>query len=235
MSNVTTDLPELLLLPGGEFWMGDDASRSDERPVHLVRLSPFRVATKPVINAEYAAFLASTGQAPPPFGGAADFNEAQQPVVGVSWFDAVAYGGWLSSETGRRFRLPTEAEREHAARGGLPGADWPWGEEAPAEVAGLAAAVRLERPHNPDSCPWNGFGLHCMADNVHEWCADWYDAAYYAVSPAGDPKGPANGRRRASRGGSWRHQVKFNRCAARSSLDPTFRYNDYGFLLYADA
>jgi formylglycine-generating enzyme required for sulfatase activity len=73
-----------------------------------------------------------------------------------------------------------------------------------------------------------------MADNVHEWCSDWYDPEYYAVAPADQPSGPPAGARRASRGGSWRHQVKLTRLSARSSLDPSFRYNDYGFRVYAD-
>jgi formylglycine-generating enzyme required for sulfatase activity len=73
-----------------------------------------------------------------------------------------------------------------------------------------------------------------MAENVHEWCSDWYSASYYAVSPAHSPPGPRTGDRRASRGGSWRHSVKFTRINARSSIPPAFRYNDYGFRVYSD-
>jgi formylglycine-generating enzyme required for sulfatase activity len=73
-----------------------------------------------------------------------------------------------------------------------------------------------------------------MADNLDEWCSDWYAVDYYATSPEASPTGPETGMRRASRGGSWRHQLKFNRLSSRSSLNPTYRYNDYGFRLYAD-
>jgi formylglycine-generating enzyme len=75
----------------------------------------------------------------------------------------------------------------------------------------------------------NSFGLCGIAANVHEWCADWHDRGYYAVSPAKNPRGPDAGVRRASRGGSWRHMVTISRCAARSKIDPSFRYTDYGF------
>ena len=75
----------------------------------------------------------------------------------------------------------------------------------------------------------NAFGLYGIAANVHEWCADWHDRGYYAVSPDRNPRGPASGARRASRGGSWRHAVTISRCAARSKIDPSFRYTDYGF------
>jgi formylglycine-generating enzyme required for sulfatase activity len=68
-----------------------------------------------------------------------------------------------------------------------------------------------------------------MCDNVHEWCADWYDPEYYHDSPNRNPNGPAQGIRRVSRGGSWRHHVKVARCAARSSIPPSFKYADYGF------
>ena len=77
--------------------------------------------------------------------------------------------------------------------------------------------------------PPNDFGLHDMSEGVHEWCSDYYDYNYYRNSPERNPPGAASGERRASRGGSWRHQIKFARCAARSSLPPAFRYADYGF------
>jgi sulfatase modifying factor 1 len=75
----------------------------------------------------------------------------------------------------------------------------------------------------------NPYGLYNLGDNVHEWCADWYDASYYGCSPNRNPRGPAGGSRRASRGGSWRHHVKVTRTAARSSIPPEFQYADYGF------
>ena len=75
----------------------------------------------------------------------------------------------------------------------------------------------------------NGFGLYNMSEGVHEWCSDYFDYHYYRYAPEKNPQGPASGQRRASRGGSWRHRIKFSRCAARSSLPPDFKYADYGF------
>ena len=79
----------------------------------------------------------------------------------------------------------------------------------------------------------NPYGLYNLGDNVHEWCADWYDAAYYSVSPERNPQGPPSGSRRSSRGGSWRHHIKVTRTAARSSIPPEFKYADYGFRVAA--
>jgi formylglycine-generating enzyme required for sulfatase activity len=93
-----------------------------------------------------------------------------------------------------------------------------------------------EIPDGPLAAPWeagrgtpNRYGLLDVGTVVHEWCLDWYSAEYYRVSPRVDPRGPAEGRRRSSRGGSWRHRVRWSPPAARSSLPPTYRYADYGF------
>ena len=211
--------------------MGDDAGRPDERPAHRVWVSAFRLALLPVSNREYAAFLMATRHEAPRFWDEPRFNAPDQPVVGVSWFDAVAYCQWLSDLTGHRYRLPTEAEREKAARGGLEGTRFPWGDD-PGEAGGR---FPQEAPRPVGLSDPNGYGLFDMAYNVHEWCSDWYDPRYYAASPERDPQGPPSGTRRASRGGAWRHQIKVSRCSARSSLDPTFRYNDYGFRVALDA
>jgi formylglycine-generating enzyme required for sulfatase activity len=209
--------------------MGNDRGRPDEQPAHRVVVGPFRAAVAPVTNAQYAAYLAATGADPPSFLPDERFAEPSQPVVGINWFEAVKYCEWLTAETGRLCRLPTEAEREFAALGGLVGGDWPWpGDRHP--IADVIDA--LDRPHEPGPECANGFGLRCMAENVHEWCSDWYSATFYAGSPVASPAGPNSGKRRVSRGGSWRHREKVTRINARSSLDPTFHYSDFGFRVF---
>ena len=225
----------LIALPGGTFIMGADDQRRDERPAHSVTLAPFRAAERPVTNAQYAEYVEHAKASPPPFWSQEGFQIPDAPVVGVSWHDALAYCEWLSGQVGVRFRLPTEAEREHAARGGLSEADWPAASTDWPDEAARASIAGAEHPHVPLDVCRNGFGLYCMADNVHEWCSDWYDRNYYAVSPGKSPQGPSTGTKRASRGGSWRHRIKFTRVSARSSLSSNYRYNDYGFRVYADA
>ncbi|HEY8173640.1 MAG TPA: SUMF1/EgtB/PvdO family nonheme iron enzyme [Dehalococcoidia bacterium] len=214
-----------VLVPAGAFTMGDDRGRPDERPAHLVFVDAFRIGVTPVTNREYAAFIDAAHREPPPFWNDERFNNPEQPVVGVNWFEAMVYCEWLSRSTGAHLRLPTEAEREKATRGGIDGANYPWGNDAGPDDGRFPqdapSPVGLSTP--------NGYGLFDMAYNVHEWCSDWYAPAYDPASPATNPDGPLTGKRRTSRGGAWRHQVKVSRCAARSSLDPTFEYNDYGF------
>jgi formylglycine-generating enzyme required for sulfatase activity len=227
-------LPELAYVPGGEYWIGDDAGRQDERPAHIVQIEGFWSARTPVTNYEYARYLKSTGAQPPPFWHDLRFSHSNQPVVGVSWSEAVDYCSWISSWTGRAFRLPTEAEWEVAARGGLEHAKYAWG-TVPPVVQGISLAeLPQTAPCEVCHSPANGYGLCDFGFNVHEWCGDWYDAAFYRTSPRLAPTGPPFGTRRCSRGGAWRHQVKVSRCAARSSLRPDFRYNDYGFRVFAD-
>jgi formylglycine-generating enzyme len=195
---------------GAWFSMGSE----EELPIHRVWVDAFELAATQVTNAEYARFVEATGHPPPPCWNDANFNDPRQPVVAVSWLDAVSYCDWLG------VRLPTEAEWECAARGGAEGKRYPWGDDAPDDRT-------LTGPEPVGQRAPNGFGLYDMCENVHEWCSDWYAA--YALSPERNPRGPDTGVRRVSRGGSWRHQIKVSRCAARSSLPPEYRYNDYGF------
>lgn len=223
-----------ILIPRGEFSMGQADGRDEERPVHRVTVAPFRLGRCQVTNAEYDEFRHATGRAMPLFRMQPEFADPAQPVVGVSWFDAVAYCDWLSRQSGERCRLPTEAEWEFAARGGLEQQIYPWGNAPVFERPGYY----IRWAHAPEpvgAAAPNGFGLYDMCENVHEWCADWYDPAYYAVSPLDNPQGPATGTRRASRGGAWRHQIKIARCAARSSIPPEFCYADYGFRVACEA
>ena len=157
------------------------------------------------------------------------FNDPQQPVVSVSWLDAKAYCNWISQALGKTFRLPTEAEWERAARGGVEDSLYPWGDCQPQELPKYAERWKTG-PEPVGLFSPNAYGLYNLGDNVHEWCSDWYDAGYYAISPVRSPQGPATGIRRASRGGSWRHHIKVTRTAARSSIPPEFQYADYGFL-----
>jgi formylglycine-generating enzyme len=182
---------------------------------------------------DYDAFRLAGGREMPPFRTDPRFALPSQPVVGVSWFDAAAYCEWISQQLGLRFRLPTEAEWERAARAGLDQNLYPWGDQPIFERENYHGRW-LDAPEPVGTSAPNGWGLYDICENVHEWCADWYDPAYYSFSPRQNPSGPETGTRRASRGGAWRHHLKISRCAARSSIPPEFRYADYGFRVAAD-
>lgn len=210
----------------GWFVMGSDDGPDDERPAHRVWVDAFELAVYPVTCEQYAEFMRATAHEQPRewtrFA-----TSPELPVVGVSWLDCQAYCAWCRSD-GSPVRLPTEAQWERAARGGLAGLRYPTGDEMPAWIP--------ECGRGPLAGPWpvafgepNAFGIYGIAANIHEWCADWYSADYYATSPERNPAGPDRGVRRASRGGSWRHAITISRCSARSRIDPSFRYTDYGF------
>lgn len=224
-------IAEPLRIPIAADWfsMGSDAGQAVESPVHRVWLDPYSMAATQVTVEQYARFLdANPHVLPPPFWSDPHFSHPQQPVVAVSWFDAVAYCAWLSSMTGARYRLPTEAEWERAARGGVEGMSFPWGNDPPTSRPAYHTRW-ITGPEPVAQSQPNAYGLFDICENVHEWCSDWYDAHYYASSPDRNPQGPEAGQRKASRGGSWRHQIRIARCSARSSIPPEFKYADYGF------
>jgi sulfatase modifying factor 1 len=225
--------PELVLIPEGWFTMGSEAGQDNERPQHRVWVDGFQMAACQVTNAEYGHFLRATGTPSPPLWEDSLFSDPRQPVVAVSWFDAVMYCEWLSELSGKSYRLPTEAEWERAARGGVEGKLFPWGDDPPQSLPDYGNRWKTG-PEPVASQAAYGFGLYDICANVHEWCSDWYQEDYYAKSPERNPRGPESGERRASRGGSWRHHIKVTRCAARSSIPPEFHYADYGFRVACD-
>jgi len=249
--------PAMVRIPEGWFLMGTEPGKGDdkgdgkdddnavpgqpgqdnERPVHRVWLDAFDLAACQVTNADYARFLAAEGRhqgrRPPQHWDDPNFSHPEQPVVAPSWFDAVAYCAWLSALTHKRYRLPTEAEWERAARGGAEQKLYPWGDEPLESLANYAWRWKTA-PECVARAEKNAYGLFDIGANVHEWCSDWFDADYYRVSPERNPQGPATGKRKSSRGGSWRHQTKVARCAARSSIPPEFQYADYGFRVARD-
>jgi len=224
--------PAVQRIPACDFLMGSDRGQDCERPVHRVQIDSFFLAATQVTNEEYGHFLRATASPPPPFWNDPNFNHPRQPVAAVSWHEAVRYCDWLMLQTGRRFRLPTEAEWECAARSGLEQKQFPWGDEPPQSLPNYATRWQTGPEPVAQYAP-NAFGLYDIGDNVHEWCSDWYDPNYYAISPERNPQGPEqspmNPPRKSSRGGSWRHHIKVARCSARSSIPPELQYADYGF------
>ena len=212
----------------GRFVMGSDSGESDERPPHSVYLDTFYLDVYEVTNAQYQRFLDATDRPHIQEQVTVSGQFEKQPVVWVSWEDARDYCEWA------RKRLPTEAEWEKAARGGLTGARFPWGSNPPYEE-GRHRASSSEfndgyRATAPVGCfAANPYGLHDMAGNVWEWRSDWYDRNYYAVSPGRSPKGPETGSARAIRGGSWDDGANALTVSYRGANQPLARSDSIGF------
>ena len=233
----------MALIPAGEFLMGaiddDDmgyaSSFREEKPQHVVHLNAFYIDIHQVTNAQYKKFVDATGH--PALGQWEDsnFNAPNQPVVGVSWFDAVAYAKWAGK------RLPTEAEWEKAARGGLVNKRYPWGNEPPDGTQcnfkdrDVDTDVLYDETVNDGyrytapvgSYPPNGYGLYDMAGNVFEWCAD--DRIDYSASPKHNPIGATDGPGRTVRGGGFLGPIFHVRCSRRGGSPTHIAATNTGF------
>jgi formylglycine-generating enzyme len=189
----------MVLIPAGEFVMGREGN-GDSSPPHTVRLRAFYLDRYEVTNAEYSAFCRATERKPPFFWGLDRFRSGSKypdhPVIGVSSGDAQEYAKW------RGKRLPTEAEWEYAARGGLAGMKYVNGNALDSSKVNFTRSNQ-DGPVAVGSYEPNGRGLYDMAGNVQEWVADRYDPEYYKSSPGEDPQGPEKGRFRVIRGGGW--------------------------------
>jgi sulfatase modifying factor 1 len=235
--------------------MGSVDAQEDERPPHRVYVSEFSIGRFAVRQEEYGRFVSATGYPAPAVrnlplvtAGGRDtiFREraapyvweednpppgrAAHPVVLVRFDDALAYCQWLSESLGGNFRLPTEAEWEKAARGGVDGLHYPWGNEIDAARSNFLAdrAAKLRSGTRAvGSYPPNAYGLHDVAGNVWEWVSDWYARDYYSVSEPRDPNGPPAGSMPVVRGGSWvNDEVDMLRCGYRHQVPPdTYSYS----------
>ncbi len=220
--NQPPPVTEMIFIAGGEFLMGKDGY-ADHSPAHQVRIDPFYLERHEVTNAQYLAFCTATEHKLPEYweiGFHSGPDYPDHPVIGISWSDAVAYARW------RDARLPTEAEWEYAARGGLAGMNYSHGDTL---TAGLYAKSDDKGPIAVASCPPNGFGLHDMTRNVVEWVHDWYGNDYYRSSPVANPTGPGHGRERVIRGGGWHTGPYCSRVYYRHALKSNWLDYNVGF------
>lgn len=229
---------EMVTIPAGEFTMGrtrltsDDKTNMrphvllDDRPARRVFVSGFQLDAKEVTQTEYSRFLAATKQVAAPYhwprgpGAKLPAGEGQFPVYNVNWDEARAYCGWVGG------RLPTEAEWERAARGGLEAMDYPTGDKLDAKLALFDVATG---PGPTGAYPPNAFGLYDMAGGVSEWTADWFAGDYYGRGEDRDPKGPASGGYRVIRGGAWSDSGRRATVFFRNWVRPGQRTPNLGF------
>jgi sulfatase modifying factor 1 len=232
----------MVLIPSGEFQMGSEWGDDNERPAHRVYLDVYYIDVYEVTNELYARFLSDIGIQEEGVeswldashiifqsgsGWVTDQSCADHPVVMVSWYGAKAFCEW------RGAHLPTEAEWEKAARGGLEGKLYPWGDALPVHTIGMENGAQFgdrgDTTVPVGSFGPNGYGLYDMAGNVIELVADWYMVDYYSVSPFENPKGPTISDTRVIRGGSWVNDAYGLRVSSRWWVYPYSTYTNYGF------
>lgn len=235
---------EMVVIPGGNFLRGSNGGNRDETPRHQVHLSSFAIDIHPVTNEQFVRFLEVLG-------GEKDSNHqdvirlrdsrikrsggklsiesgyAKHPVVGVTWYGAMAYAKWVG------MRLPTEAEWEIAAYGGLEGVLYPTGDDIEKTESNFFSSDTTP----VKSYPANDYGLFDMSGNVYEWCYDWYGYNYYEVSiqEPENPMGPLQGVYRVLRGGCWKSLKEDLRCSRRHKNNPGTVNGTYGFRCVTDA
>jgi formylglycine-generating enzyme required for sulfatase activity len=233
---------QMLLIPSGEFIMGNPFPKAppNETPHFRVTISRFYISRFPITNAHYEAFdpLHKSKRAPA--------TGDRHPVVYVSSLDAMKFCQWLSTRERRKYRLPTEAEWEYAAKG-TDGRRYPWGNfDKRGDLANFADkntsfawSDRQIDDGYAESAPVGSFprgaspfGIEDMAGNVWEWCSDFFEQ--YKPAPKADPHGPPSGAKRVYRGGSWKSRFASLQTTTRSVNVPNFSCNDLGFRIVCE-
>ncbi len=229
----TLDGMVVVYVPAGTFTMGADLAPDDQSPAHEVTLDAFRLDQTEVTNAQYDGCVAAGVCEEDEYPRDREVNGDAQPVVGVSWYDALAYCSWVGG------RLPTEAEWEYAARGPenrtYPWGDEPWVGAANCSEKDCADGFKATSPVGsfPQGASW--VGALDMAGNAWEWVNDWYRGGYYGWSPAENPPGPETGQAKVLRGGSWEYNWANLRSSNRDGATPGFRNTHVGFRCASDA
>ncbi len=218
----------MVLIPAGEFRMGDNNGDDDEKPQNKIYLKAFYIDKNEVTNARYMEFVKATNHEKPYWWNDPQVNQPNQPVVGVSWYDAVAYAKWAGK------RLPTEAEWEKAAKGIL-NAIYPWGKTWDNTKANSTLSkTNTLRPVGSYPAGASSYGVNDMLGNVWEWCSSWYHSHYYYNCSLKNPTGPSHGRARVIRGGSWTDLPRQLRTTNRYYSHPNVRTKAIGFRCAAD-
>lgn len=236
-------MTDMVVVSGGVFKRGGNDGNRDEMPCHAITLGSFAIDIHPVTNEQFVRFLEAMGGEKDSYhhdiirmrdsrikrsGGRLSIESgySKHPVVGVTWYGAIAYAKWVGK------RLPTEGEWEIAARGGIEDALFPTGDDIEKSQANFfssdTTAVMSYAP--------NSYGLFDMPGNVYEWCYDWYGYNYYEVSvqEPENPKGPLQGVYRVLRGGCWKSLKEDLRCSRRHRNNPGTVNGTYGFRCAAD-
>lgn len=243
IANVKPLMTDMVVIPGGSFFRGSKDGNRDEMPRHQISLSSYAIDIHPVTNEQFVRFLEVMG-------GEKDSNHndiirlrdsrikrsggklsiesgySKHPVVGVTWYGAVAYAKWVGK------RLPTEAEWEIAARGVYENSLYPTGDDIEKNQANFFSSDTIAvMSYAP-----NGYGLYDMPGNVYEWCHDWYGYNYYEISiqEPENPQGPLQGVYRVLRGGCWKSLKEDLRCSRRHRNNPGTVNGTYGFRCAAD-
>jgi len=220
--------PEMVRIAGGSFRMGEDDGYSYEKPVHPVTVKEFAVGRYEVTFAEYDKFAEATGRSKPDDRG---WGRDNRPVINVSWHDAVAYTEWLSQQTGKKYRLPTEAEWEYAARAGTTTKYW-WGNDIGSNKANCSknyCGDSFQYTAPVGSFEANPFGLYDMVGNVWEWCADSWHGSYEGAPTDAQVWSGANENIRVLRGGSFSDDSKNVRATNRNRHTSAERLDSFGF------
>jgi formylglycine-generating enzyme required for sulfatase activity len=208
---------EFAPIPAGEFQMGSKSGDTDEKPTHRVGITKaFELGKYEVTQAQWEAVMGSNPS---------HFKGADRPVDSVGWWDAQEFLSSLNARNdGYRYRLPTEAEWEYAARAGTVGNN-----AGKLDSIAWYGANSKRQTHPVGQKQLNAWGLYDMQGNVWEWCQDWYDDSYYRNSPAKDPQGPSSGSLRVLRGGSWVTHTRDVRVTSRYKGGPVVQSALVGF------